>query len=160
MHACRVNLQEIGGADNAEDDANGKWELCSTRVMNDSGRRKLIASAASFQPAATGGQYVFHPLGFLAVGEGDHEAIRRSKNVYWRSVEPPRRAAHMGDEAESRQAVGKGAGYAVRNCLVEGCYPSFAKANEKNGKQNYRNHDEGYCDRHAGSFYRQPFTRG
>ena len=78
--------KEIGGADNAEDDANGKREFCATRVMHYGGPGKLIAAAACFQPAATGGQYVLRPLGFLAVGEGDHEAILRPKYVYWRAV--------------------------------------------------------------------------
>lgn len=66
----------------------------------------------------------------------------------------------MGEEAEAGQASSKGAGYAICNCQVEGCYPSFAKANEKNGKQNYGNHDEGYRGGHAGLFYRRPSHAG
>ena len=47
--------QEVGGADNAENDANGKREFCATGVMHDRGRGKLIAAATSFQAAAAGG---------------------------------------------------------------------------------------------------------
>lgn len=86
MHGCRGKLQEVGGADNAENNTNGKREFCATGVMDDGGHGKLIAAAAGFQPAAAGSQYVLHPLRFLAVGEGDHEAIRRSKDVYWRAI--------------------------------------------------------------------------
>jgi len=82
-------LQEVGGADDAENDANGKREFCATGVMDDGGRGELIAPAASFQSAAAGGQYVLHPVRFLPVCEGDHETIRCSKNIYRRAVSSP-----------------------------------------------------------------------
>lgn len=47
--------EEVGGADDEENDANGKLEICATGVMNDDGREKLIAAATSFQATATGG---------------------------------------------------------------------------------------------------------
>jgi hypothetical protein len=47
--------QEVGGADDAENNANGKRELCATGIMNDGGRGKLIAVATSVQAAAAGG---------------------------------------------------------------------------------------------------------
>ena len=81
--------QEVGGADDEENDANGKREVCATGVMNHDGRGKLIAAAASFQPAAAGGQNILRPLRFLAVGEGDHETIGCSKDIYRRAVGSP-----------------------------------------------------------------------
>ena len=54
----------------------------------------------------------------------------------------------MSEKAEAGKAGGKRAGYAIGNCQVEGCYPSFAKPDEKNGKQD-RNYDECYCDCHV-----------
>jgi hypothetical protein len=45
----------------------------------------------------------------------------------------------VGEESEAGQAGGKRAGNPVRNCQIEGGYPSLAKPDEKNGKQNYRN---------------------
>ena len=80
---------EIGGADDAENDANGKREFCAAGVMHDGGRGKLIAAAASFQAAAAGSQYVLHPVRFLAVGEGDHKTIGCSKDIYRRAVGSP-----------------------------------------------------------------------
>lgn len=89
MRAGSGKVDEVGGADNTEDDANGKREFGATRVMDDGGRGELIDSAASFQPAVAGGEYVLDPMSLLTIGKSDHKSVRHSKDVYWRAVEPP-----------------------------------------------------------------------
>lgn len=57
----------------------------------------------------------------------------------------------MNKDTEAGQAAGEEAAYPVRNCQIERCYPSFAKPDEKNGKQSCRKCDDYYGDRHGGA---------
>jgi hypothetical protein len=65
---------------------NGK--LPPRRIMHHMRGGKLIPLPASSQFATARRENVLHPFRLAAVGECDDEAARRSKNIYWRPVDP------------------------------------------------------------------------
>ena len=90
---------------------------------------------ASSHFAAACHEDVLHPLALAGVGERDDESGWRSKDIYWGSVNLPRFATHVRENAEARKPACEKAGDPVgennidlRQLLRQ---PSFAKPHQQ-----------------------------
>jgi hypothetical protein len=81
-------LQEIVGANEAEDHTHEKGESSPRPIMHYEGFDKLISHSAGLKLAALSGEYIFDPPAISAIGERNHESVRLSKNIHRRSIDP------------------------------------------------------------------------
>lgn len=88
-------------------------------VVDEAGVGEVDSAAAGFQLAATSGQHVAHPVGFWAVGEGDHVAITAAEEENGGAVDIAGFAAAVGDDRHAGDDMRQRAEDAVGDEAVE-----------------------------------------
>ena len=101
-------------------------------IVHDLRRGQAIVLADRLEFTTARREHVLHPFRLAAVGQGDDEPMGRSKDVHRSSVDLPRLAPHMREDAEPRQPARKQTGNSVCENNIDLREPSLPKPHHRN----------------------------
>jgi hypothetical protein len=111
-------------AKSAQPQPNERRHEAAALVVDDLRRAQSMAMTAGYQFAGSRGQDVLHPVGFDAIGEGNHVAVRSSEDVHRRAVRTLRPAPGVDDDSEAGKPARRRPRQTVCDIAVEPRHPS------------------------------------